>query len=730
MPAEVAAASGVGTLPRTRPITRSSIRQSLTLANMGKALADVMHKESKESATEKERGGRKTRETTRRGSVAPPTASATALDKTVSSRREVPVSAETRTLTRPRRISTLQAQKSSGLTSSDDQSSSSPAGDSPKRHLTRASSLRPRQRVSGSALPKYRPKSVLVENVKTPPSPPSRVGTRRRLSSSDDEKEVGKQLLVPQGAEKRGRTISPLPHRGALKVNLTGAINVRPTTPEKKSRPSTVTSTTSPSKRQSSPSRLPTSRGKPSNSVKFPAGATPTASSTITRPASSASSNSSRTPRTPTPTTVQKSSKQPGGSTQLKSSQGPGSSPLRSSVPPQPDSPTVQASIRRRQRNASPTPSPSPARLMPLGGTRSLISTPGPIALSADSSIDSIDASDVEFMLLSVASSTAPTPSLPRVRTIRPEPNDNPHTPPRQNAFLPTRANMSYLSPLPPTSDGSPSLRPNRPRLQGIDRGSILSWEQLAQHNRMLGQEDVEHMLAEIDAPFRSVTASPAPSTLSDIPESPSLSALPSPTGYGSISQVLLPEVTPSPAIFNATLRFEQAAAESPIGESGAATMLKLQLAAAESAANEQRLRIEALESQLLSAKEARLRDTEELAHQVTVLEQQVQGSLRSDEQVQMQLAALEERLAHAQVAQEQAVCEALKRAQWDAVRAQQEALKVHYLRWSVSTLACNAGAAWGTVKTAAESDLDYIRSSRQMLSVLLAGLDHTLQQL
>ena len=289
---------------------------------------------------------------------------------------------------------------------------------------------------------------------------------------------------------------------------------------------------------------------------------------------------------------------------------------------------------------------------------------------------------------------------------------------------------MSYLAP--PTSDGSPSLRPNRPRLTGIDRGSILSWEQLAQHNRALGQEDVEHMLYDVDAPsgFHSITASPAPSTLPDIPESPSLSALPSPTGYGSISQVLLPDVTPSPAIFNATLRFEQAAAESPIGESGAATMLKLQLAAAESAANEQRLRIEALEAQLLSAKEARLRDTEELAHQVTVLEQQVQESLRNDEQVQQQLGALEERLAYAQIAQEQAVCEALKKAQSDAVRSQQDALKVHYLRWSASTLACKASASWGTVQTMAASELDYIRSSRDMLSVLLAGLDHASEQL
>lgn len=286
MPAEVAATSGTGALPRSRPTTRSSIRQSLTLANMGKALADVMHKE-KDGVTEKERTGRKTRESATKRAA--PTASAAALDKLSSGKKEVAFPSDTKTVTRnSRRISTLQSQKSSGLTSSDDQSSSSPAGDSPKRPLTRSSSLKPRARTSGSALPKYRPRSVLIENVKTPPSPPARVGTRRRLSSISDEMEVTKQLLgleVPESTEKNGRAISPLPHRGALKVNLTGAINVRPATPEKKSKASTPTPTTSPSKRQSSPSRLPTTRGKASKTAKSPASAvTPTAASTTARP--------------------------------------------------------------------------------------------------------------------------------------------------------------------------------------------------------------------------------------------------------------------------------------------------------------------------------------------------------------------------------------------------------------------------------------------------------------
>ena len=55
MSTEVAAASAGGPT-RSRPHTRSTIRQSLNFSSMGKALADVMHKESKgkEEKEEKE----------------------------------------------------------------------------------------------------------------------------------------------------------------------------------------------------------------------------------------------------------------------------------------------------------------------------------------------------------------------------------------------------------------------------------------------------------------------------------------------------------------------------------------------------------------------------------------------------------------------------------------------------------------------------------------------------
>lgn len=697
-----------------------------------------MHKENKDTAGEK--GGKKTKEaSTRRSSVVPAPAQSAGDKSLAASRRGREPSPDMKTITRvSRRISAVPQAKSSGLASSDDQSSS-PAGTSPKRVLTRSSSLRPRNSLANSALPKYRPKSVLIEssNVKAPPSPSARGVHRRRYSTSEEDKvEMSKQLLpleVSSSVEKSGRAISPLPHKGALKVNLTGAMNVRPSTPERKKKSSTPTPDSSPSRRrdgQPSPTRLPTSRIKQTKPAKLAASVAPgTVNRTAAqRPPSSASSScSSRAPQSPTtPTMVQRIAEQSGGTARLVTNQT--QSPLRSSVRASQASPLSNASVRRRGQQRTPSPSPSPSGLMPLHATSSLISTPGPIIMTPNSSMDSMEASDVEFMLSTIASPSAPTPALPRFRTIRASDPEPPQTPLRGPQFLPTRANMSYLSPMPPASEGSPFLR-LRPKQAGNDRGSILSWEHLAQHSRSLDQDDVEHMLADIDAPFGSVTASPAPSTLYDIPESPSLSALPSPTGYGSISQVLLPDVTPSPAAFNATLRFDEMAAEAPHGDGGNVTMLRLQLAAAESSANEQQLQIEALEAQLNMAKEARLRDTEELAQQITFLEEQVRGSLRPDEQLQQHAASLEEQLAHARAAQTQAVNEALKQAQVAAARAQQQSLRKQQARWYVSSAARDAGVAWSSAKCVAEGELEYVRSSQDVLGVLLAGLDRMLQQ-
>lgn len=231
--------------------------------------------------------------------------------------------------------------------------------------------------------------------------------------------------------------------------------------------------------------------------------------------------------------------------------------------------------------------------------------------------------------------------------------------------------------------------------------------------------------MLSVDAPFNPAVLSPALTSLAELPESPSLSAMPSPSGYGSISQVLLPDATPSPAIHNNALRFDEYAVEStPPADSGTLTMLKLQLASLENTAIERLVKIEYLESQLEAARDQRLRDAEELEKQVSELEEQLQATLKPDEQLTQQVASLEEQLRHAQKAQKQAVEEALKKVQTETSASRATALREHHALWDAATIACDAKAAWMAVRDTAEGELELIRSNRETLAVLLAGLE------
>lgn len=343
-----------------------------------------------------------------------------------------------------------------------------------------------------------------------------------------------------------------------------------------------------------------------------------------------------------------------------------------------------------------------------------------------------MDANDVEFMLSTFASPTGPTPAIPRFRkTNSQDSNDSydPHTPSRPG-FLPSRANLSYVSPAPPSSDNSPFLRPH-PRKPGNDRGSILSWEQLAQHSKSLGQEDIGSMLSDIPAPFRSGAVSPALSVLPEIPDSPSFPTLPSPTGYGSISQVLLPDVTPSPAIHNLA-RFDQMP---PLleeqHEGGAMLMqLRLQLASLENQSRISYERIQSLESQLSNAKEARLRDASELAKQISELEAQIHGNLKVEEQRLGHVMMLEEQIVQERQSGERKVQEAVKKAGQQAVVSRKSALKARDRMWTLGNAARDASVRWRGVAEVADGELEMIRQGREMLAVLLAGLDQSQRQL
>ncbi|KAI0666332.1 hypothetical protein C8Q78DRAFT_467957 [Trametes maxima] len=721
MPAEPA--SGSGAPPRTKPTTRSSIRQSFGLSSVGKALADVMHKDSKENAAEKDKSKKAKDTAARRSSaihLAPPRAS---VEKAPAKKRDAEASPDAKTITRhSRRQSALRR----AATVSEDPSSSPSDNASPKASISaKSASVRNRNSLVSSGLPKYRPRSMLGESALAPKKPPSpaHVGRRRRLSSSDDETDEIKTpkdlspLDVPASGGKPGRPISPLPHRNALKVNLTSAINVRPATPEKKDTGKAP---------KSSPASVRTTSTKASRAGKVtpsPSPASGTARSALPRPPSSASSSasasasaSSRTPRTPTtPTLLGNLLKTSTGSLRKSAQASP--SPLRG-IPAALETPLGRVSARKNGSSSHVREGSAPV-------------TPTPKIITEGNSMDSIEAEDVEFMLSSVVSPTAPTPALPRIRTKGDAGGDDPHTPSRSH-FLPSRANLSYLSPAPPSStESSPFLRP-KARQPGNDRGSILSWEQLAQHSRTLEDEDVERMISEVDAPFRPGAISPSLSVI-DIPDSPSLSALPSPTGYGSISQVLLPDVTPSPAVHNTTHLFDNLKPETPTTTDGATvTLLRLQLAAAENRAQERLAQMQSLEQQLHAAKEARMRDAEELARQISQLEEQVHGNLAVDSQRAEQIAVLEEMLREAQAAHDGAAKDAGRRADEALGAAKAAALQMRQVqaRSMLALAAQDARAAWYTVRDTAEGELDFVRANRETLALLLAGLDQTQRQL
>ena len=575
----------------------------------------------------------------------------------------------------------------------DDQHIPPDSVNSPQAFTITRSSLRSRSSLASSALPKYRPKSVVLDSHIKPPSP-LRAGTRRRLSGSGDENDKkGEMKSTPKQTPRTPvdtmvKPISPLPHRATFKVNL-AAVNVSPSTPSKG--------------KSSSPVSCKISPPRPMKAAKTTASSAN--QSAIPRPPSSASSTGSvSTPRTPKASGF-KSALGLGRSSREKSVQE--SSPLRTAIRLSAESP-----LGRRSQKVSKGDSPTNTKKVPTGNM-SLI--------SEGDGDDSDGADDVEMLLAPVASLAAPTPAMPRAGPFRNRKQNPPQTPTRAST-LPTRADLSYLSPTPPVNQNSPPVRP--PTQDGVarPRGSILSWEQLAsESSKILEEGEIDSMLSEFPAPFIADLASS--NTLS-VPGSPYLSALHSPGAYGSISQVLLPDVTPSPAIHHHSSRYENEPPELPAVDAAIVTLLRLQLAAAENTAKERLLRLQTLEEEIHNLKEARLRETEELGKQVSYVEEKLRGNIeardKAEEERAAYTAALEDQIRHDQAYLDQAIENAVGKANSIA----QQSSKAERRKWDSSCSARGASVAWTAVRDLAENELDHVRADLQALSVLLAGLE------
>ncbi|KAJ7293772.1 hypothetical protein C8J57DRAFT_1269962 [Mycena rebaudengoi] len=641
-----------------KPTTRGSIRRSLNVA--GKALADVINNSDK--AAKKGAKDSSSRRVSGDTKQAAPRASIGDLrPSSIASRRTM--TPDSKTITR-RRLSVA-----GGKLSLDEQQPPKPAEATPQgAGITRSASLRPRPGVS--ALPKYRPKSIVGESSRPAPSP-VRAGVRRRLASSDDEKEeeTNQQPKVESAAEKNLRPISPLPQRAAFKANLTSVINAA--SPPVKAKP---------------PPSSPSGKGpaRPNKTVKTAA----SSNATAPRPASSSSSSSSFTPRSP---------KTPGkATTGLRRSDRPQSaqsSPLRDS-PQRGKGSNLNVSDTNEVGNMS--------------------------HISEGNSVEDDEAEDVELLLAPVAALGAPTPAMPRMLPSRHRSRTAPQTPTRSQ--LPSRSNLSYLSPLPPDSDSPPSLRPQQAGTSTAGRGSILSWEQLAtEASRTLGEDEIASMLSDMPAPFRPGAASPTRL----VPESPCLSTFNSPGEFGSsISQVLLPDVTPSPAVHaNSSARHGR---DSDVYAVDAAivTLLRLQLASAENIAKERLVQLQSMEEEIHNLKQARSHDREQLEEHVLNLEDQLCGNLEFRERTNAHITVLEGQLRTANSFHEEAIDEVVAQARQSAQAANESALKSQQAKLSALWSARVVGTHWTFVRDFAESELDAIKGDREVLAALLADLD------
>jgi hypothetical protein len=695
MPAETQTA--VLTPAKSKPATRTSIRHSLNFASMSKALVDVISKDSKDI----NKNAKKVKGSSRRSSTLtshPPPAAPRAsmgdinrpLSQAVAKRASTP---DSKTVTR-RRVSGSYARSSSDEQHQPPRPSTQEPVTPQPGVQTRSSILRPKNvNAASSALPKYRPKSVVNDSQPQKPPSPVKSGTRRRLSSSDDERK--EQTVLPPSVSpslKRSRPISPLPHRAALKANL-NSINVTPSTPPK------VKQVTHPSPRLS-PSR-------PTKIVKT------SASSTVPRPPSSvASLHPNSTPKSSKNATPKASGiKSKFGLS--RSGNDVKSSGMSSKMSPfSRDSPSP-LSRHARQTSKKTTPNSSV-----ISSNMSHIS-------EVTSESDDSDLENVELLLAPVAALGAPTPAMPRIHALKKR--SNPQTPSRPR--LPTRENLSYVSPDPPGSNKSnSSLRPPvRPMNSEAARGSILSWEQLAADaSRTMDQDELGRMLADVPAPFQSGAPSPALSSQLGLPDSPALSVIDSPGGgYGSISQVLLPEVTPSPAVHHGIqhhrYRLTPDASKSAV-DSSTVTLVKLQLASMENTARERLVQIQAMEEEMHNLKQVHAYQMEEMQKQLQYMESQ---SRTTEERASnMFKAALEEHLRQQRTAQEETFQQAMLQFQENARLSHQRALDVERARMVAESSASLAASKWGTVSSACEVELNLVHADRATLTFLLAQID------
>lgn len=738
----------------SKRVTRSSIRNTLNLASVGKALADVMGKDGKDK--DKDIGRRSTdsrRDTGRRPSTSSLSSkesvsrrtSTIGANKTTSFLEPVIETTQSKKYISPDQKTVTQLRKTSlqraGRSSVDETGArvTPTSSISPQSSVlgSRTTTLRPRKGPSsGSALPKYRPRSVIVEGSSKETLSAIRIGARKR-SNSDEEKDSSNLDNESTSVdvhytimEKREKMTSPKPRRlrKAMESSSSG-LDSSASSPPRKSKESFVASLTS---------------TPPRKKAQKSSGSPVVTRSSLPRPS----------PRD-SPRTSADSPRTPSSLKNIASRYLNGRSNGRDSPSPLKSSPTANGSpVTRKSGMRKP--------ISPTNCSESNQNTPiAPITrgISSEAGNDSID--DIELMLASVASSTAPTPAIPRINRSNFLLPQRPETP---NKFLSTSQRstlgLSHTSfNLSSDITSSPSRRLSPDRRPTALRSSIAAWQALADLSVEINADEMKGgLIKELDLPSTPAMLSPSPSMLiidseHEGLESPTPLSLPSPGGYTSISQVLLPGVTPSPApalqLRSSSFYSDRRDPEMMEMDSATVTLLKLQLASVENIAKERLAQVTKLEEQLHTLKERRKRDERELIMHVNELEERLRETLaQRDREKDRERAP--SRLAHANSgsivdgpdihvecrelldehirAAEEERDDAVSRAVSDLAereRAERKRLQ-HGFEHShkLSLVAGDARHYWNNVREVADAELETVRSNRQTLAVLRAGLD------
>jgi len=217
-----------------------------------------------------------------------------------------------------------------------------------------------------------------------------------------------------------------------------------------------------------------------------------------------------------------------------------------------------------------------------------------------------------------------------------------------------------------------------------------------------------------------------------ELPDSPGLSTISlSPAGYNSISRVLLPDVTPSPA----PLRLEmERSVSSGVSEAATNTMLRLQLAQQEHMSKERLDRIQSLEKQLHYEREAHERSARELAQQVTEvdtgLRAHIEATERKTAERDAQIVTLQGQLKQLNGSKKRELDQAVEQTRVQAATTYSDNLQMVHMKWGAAAAGQQAAGSWSTVASLFGGHLGLIKSNREMLATLMSGLDHSLDSL